>query len=193
MFAGQGRFNGWLRMPVIGCADDYGIDVFAGQHIVVVVKHFYIDVIGFACFFGVPSFDQFFAGCLPVAVYITHGYDAGCIVFKGLRQIVPYGDAAATYLTNVDLIAGRCFSKNSRRYDGRNSSGRYISCQGAFGSCFNKMPAVVSSFAHNRVSLLTKIITAPILAEAVIRKKRVSFSYSQNKKAIRQLADGAAL
>ncbi len=147
MLSGHGGFHRGLSVPVVGCADDNGIDVLSGQEFFVVAVHLHVHVVFLTRLGGVLFFDPLLAHRQAIFVQIGHGNDAGYFVFHRFGQVMTTGNAPEADLADINLIAGRILAKHTGRNDGReHGSGDDASGTGSAG--FQEGAAILMSVFH---------------------------------------------
>ncbi|MPN10937.1 hypothetical protein SDC9_158234 [bioreactor metagenome] len=100
-----------LRVPVIGSADDDGIDILIQKHFLIVVIHSGILIVAVARFLCIVIVYVFFSIKKPLFIHITHGYELSLTILYGFCHIVIAGNPAKTNLPDINFITRCIFAK----------------------------------------------------------------------------------
>ncbi len=123
VFAGAHGVDADERVPVIGRADDDGVDVFVGEQLVVIAVAGNA-VVGLAGFLCVEIVDELFAVFDTMSIEVADGHDAGAVELHDAGHVVHAGDAADADGADIDAFAGRELAEDRGGNDGGESGSR---------------------------------------------------------------------
>ena len=118
VFAGANGIDGDERVPVVGRADEDGVDVFVCKQ-VVIVGVACDAIVGLAELGGVGFVDELFAIFDTIGVEVANGDDAGIVYGEDVGHVMDARDAPHADGADVDLLAGRVLAEKARRNNGR--------------------------------------------------------------------------